>query len=304
MKFSATSELKDFIVENKLFSEMEYFKEICDGGTSFNFYVKTSQAGYLLKLIPQENIDGYRHLYSVLEELNFIKKLPIEKFENYCMIAMPYINGHKIGYADCTTELLEKLKQDYAKIKFCKVSSENIDSQQRIFDLAATISDLLDKENSLGMRLIKRCFWAKILPELVYLPPSQTTIHGDLTENNVIIDEDGEPHILDYGSLRYGYEIEDIAYLFLQLSGFRGLWGRVSQFAKLQKDFFIVQGNNRPTLSEWLHGIQLFYLHNLRRRIINSRKNKNLRKNLCLLLSLMHYFRLVKYLRCTMSHTN
>lgn len=157
------------------------------------------------------------------------------------------------------------------------------------------ISECLQKDTSLAGRLLGKYFWQKIKPELVCLESSAKFIHGDLTANNILLDKNGVPHLLDFEQIRYGYEIEDICYLFLQLSGFRGLWGRIGHFARLRKMIEPLL-QNEISAEYWLYGVQLFYLNHLYRRLVNPKKHGSFRKEMCLLWSLRQYFRLSRYL--------
>lgn len=296
MKFSRTKELSAFLHENNIFTNIQSIREICLGGSSYNFYVKTAQGQFFLKLISAERErDVFLHLKKLLQRMNFLYPLPQENFENYRMLAMPYIFGHKLRYADCTPELFARLRESYLTMQAAGASLETIKPQQNMPQMIAKISSFLSKDTSLSGRLLDKYFWQKIKPELVCLEKSPNCIHGDLTSNNIMVDKDNYPHLFDFEQIRYGYEIEDICYLFLQLSGFRGLCGRLSRFKKLQQ-------MSAPLFAEpirqeyWLYGVQLFYLNHLYRRLINPKKHSSFRKEMCLLWSLRQYFRLSRYL--------
>lgn len=296
MKFTKTKELFDFLQKNKIIPNIQVFREICLGGSSYNFYLKTTEGQFFLKLISAERERGiFLHLKRLLSQLDFLYVLPVEKFENYWMLAMPYVFGHKLRYKDCTPELFGHLQKSYQTLKSCKIQPEFIHPQQNMPQMIATISACLQKDKSLSGRLIYKFFWKKILPELVCLEESKNFIHGDLTSNNILVDKEKYPHLFDFERIRYGYEIEDICYLFLQLSGFRGLFGNLSHFIKLQQmsEPLFVQ---KISQEYWLYGVQLFYLNNLQRRLTNEKKHKSFRKEMCLLWSLRQYFKLSRYL--------
>ena len=296
MKFAKRKELSEFLRKKQIFPQILSIKEICVGGSSYNFCIKTAQGDFFLKLISAERERGiFLHLKEVLPQLDFLYPLPQEKFAEYYLLAMPYVAGHKLKYKDCTPELFAKLSAEYVKFQACGLAAEFIRPQQNMLKMIAKISECLQNDGSLAGRLLNRYFWQKIKPELICLESSAKFIHGDLTANNILVDESGTPHLLDFEQIRYGYGIEDVCYLFLQLCGFRGLWGRIGRFAKLQKMLQPLL-QNELTQEYWLYGVQLFYLNHLYRRLINSKKHSSFRKEMCLLWSLRHYFRISEYL--------
>ncbi len=295
MKFAKSKELSEFLRKKQIFPQILSIKEICVGGSSYNFCIKTAQGDFFLKLISVNSKNIYYKLKIILQQFDFLRKLPYEKFDEYYLLAMPYVAGHKLKYKDCTPELFAKLQAEYAKFQACGLAAEFIRPQQNMPKMIAKISECLQNDGSLAGRLLNKYFWQKIKPELICLESSTKFIHGDLTANNILVDESKTPHLLDFEQIRYGYGIEDVCYLFLQLSGFRGLWGRIGRFAKLQKMLQPLL-QNELTQEYWLYGVQLFYLNHLYRRLINSKKHGSFRKEMCLLWSLRQYFRLSEYL--------
>lgn len=295
MKFAQNQKLADFLRKKQIFPQILSIKEVCLGGSSYNFCVKTEKGEFFLKLISAKQDEIYLQLKNILAQFEFLYPLPVEKFADFYMLAMPYVVGRKLKYADCSPELFAKLQAEYAKFQACKLPAKFIHPQQNMPKMIAKISECLQKDRSLAGRLLNKYFWLKIKPELVCLESSAKFIHGDLTANNILIDKDGTPYLLDFEQVRYGYGIEDVCYLFLQLSGFRGLWGRIGRFAKLRKMIEpLLQNEISPEY--WLYGVQLFYLNHLYRRLINPKKHGSFRKEMCLLWSLRQYFRLSRYL--------
>lgn len=296
MKFAQNKELADFLRKKQIFPQILSIKEVCLGGSSYNFCIKTVQGVFFLKLISAERERGvFLYMKKVLSQLDFLYPLSVEKFANFYLLAMPYVVGRKLKYKDCSPELFTKLQAEYNKFRACDLPAEFIQPQQNMPKMIAKISECLQKDQSLSGRLLNKYFWQKIEPELVCLESSTKFIHGDLTENNILLDKNGTPYLLDFEQIRYGYETEDICYLFLQLSGFRGLWGRIGRFAKLRKMIESLL-KNEISAEYWLYGVQLFYLNHLYRRLINSKKHGSFRKEMCLLWSLRQYFRLSRYL--------
>lgn len=295
MKFAQNQKLADFLRKEQIFPQILSIKEIYCGGSSYNFCVKTAQGEFFLKLISANRTNAYLQLKHLLSQLDFLYPLPKEKFADFYLLAMPYVVGRKLKYADCSPELFAKLQAEYAKFQACELPAEFIRPQQNMPKMIAKISECLQKDRSLAGRLLNKYFWRKIKPELVCLESSAKFIHGDLTANNILIDKNGTPHLLDFEQIRYGYGIEDVCYLFLQLSGFRGLWGRIGRFNKLRKMMEpLLQNEISPEY--WLYGVQLFYLNHLYRRLTNPKKHGSFRKEMCLLWSLRQYFRLSHYL--------
>ena len=295
MKFAQSKKLADFLRKEQIFPQILSIKEIYCGGSSYNFAVKTEQNKFFLKLISANRTNAYLQLKHLLSQLDFLYPLPKEKFENFYLLAMPYVIGRKLKYKDCSPELFAKLQAEYSKFQACDVAKEYIRPQQNMPKMIEKISECLQKDTSLAGRLLSKYFWQKIKPELVCLESSAKFIHGDLTANNILLDKNGSPYLLDFEQIRYGYEIEDICYLFLQLSGFRGLWGRIGHFARLRKMIEPLL-QNEISAEYWLYGVQMFYLNHLYRRLVNPKKHSSFRKEMCLLWSLRQYFRLSRYL--------
>lgn len=295
MKFTQNQKLADFLRKKQFFPQILSIKEICLGGSSYNFCVKTTKGEFFLKLISAKQVEIYRLLKKILSQFEFLYPLPEEKFADFYLLAMPYVVGRKLKYKDCSPELFAKLQAEYAKFRNCSLSAEFIKPQQDMPKIIAKISACLQHDNSVAGRLLNKYFWRKIKPELVCLDGNTKFIHGDLTANNILVDKDGIPYLLDFEQVRYGYEIEDVCYLFLQLSGFRGLWGRIGRFARLRKMIEPLM-QNEISVEYWLYGVQLFYLNHLYRRLVNPKKHSSFRKEMCLLWSLRQYFRLSRYL--------
>lgn len=295
MKFAQSQELADFLRKEQIFPQILSVKEICVGGSSYNFCIKTTKGEFFLKLISAKRVEIYRLLKKILSQFEFLYPLRQEKFADFYLLAMPYVIGRKLKYKDCSPELFAKLQAEYVKFQACDVAKEYIRPQQNMPQMIEKISECLQKDTSLAGRLLSKYFWQKIKPELVFLESSAKFIHGDLTANNILLDKDGSPYLLDFEQIRYGYEIEDICYLFLQLCGFRGLWGRIGRFARLRKMIEPLLQNG-ISAEYWLYGVQLFYLNHLYRRLINPKKHSSFRKEMCLLWSLRQYFRLSRYL--------
>lgn len=54
MKFAQSQELADFLRKEQIFPQILSVKEICVGGSSYNFCIKTVQGVFFLKLISAE----------------------------------------------------------------------------------------------------------------------------------------------------------------------------------------------------------------------------------------------------------
>lgn len=294
MKFDRSEKLCDFLQKNQIFPHMTSIKEIYAGGSSYNFYVETHENKFFLKLLVSQK--SYLQIKSILTQLNFIYPLEQENFDEFYLLAMPFVNGHKLRYSDCTPELFEKLKKSYSQMQSCVLSKDFIKAQQNMPEMIKQITSYLKNDKSFSGKMIDKYFWRPILSELVCLEPSNAFIHGDLTRNNILIDEKAQTFIVDFEQIRYGYEIEDICYLFLQLCGFRGLFGNLQHFQKLRQ-MSLSLFDEPVSQRYWLYGVQMFYLNHLCRRLTNKQKHSNLRKEMCFLWSLRQYFRLSRYLR-------
>jgi len=292
MKFPQTTELYKFLQEKNIFPELQELREICKGGSSYNFLVRTAAVDYLLKLVPLKREEEYNRLISVLIQFNFVYVIKENVFSSYRMLALPYIHGHGLRYKDCTPKFVSNLCEEHDKLQKINLDTTYILPQQNSKQLSEELESLFFGNNKPMIRLIHKYFWLRFKAQLVNFGKTKEIIHGDFTANNIFVDEQQNAHILDVASLRYGYAGEDFAYLFLQLSGFRGLFGSIKRFLNLQREREAF-GQKRIKPEQWFYGVQMFYLNNLRRHLRNKKK-QTLRKEFCLFVSLMSYFRLKK----------
>ena len=185
-----------------------------------------------------------------------------------------------------TPSLYLQLQSTYQEMMAQSVPEKYVFPQQTLQDLKIKIDDTLRHSKGFAYKLIDILFWRQFRQRLVTLPAKTQVIHGDFTLKNILVDKTGKPHIMDFELVRFGYVTEDWAMLLLQLANFNKLWGNM---ARLKKDYALMQ-NLGADNQQWLHGVQMFYLERLRRRLTDVRKKHNLRKNLCFLCSLMRYF--------------
>lgn len=288
MKYERTKELEKFIKDNKLFNDFKSLDEIYIGGSSFNFCVQTADATYLLKVI--RNVERYNRLKLALQALGILKELPVSDFAGTeKLLVIPYIQGQRIALKDITVKSFAQLKEQYKCMQSLDATAIKVLPQFDVADTVRELDDWLINEKGLMYRLINKYFWQKIKKELIIMPTVQILIHGDMTANNILVDAEGKPHLLDFDQIRFGYPIEDFMGLFLQIAGFRGLYG---SFKRLQKMTEIADIYATYSPNEILYGVQSFYLRLLLRRIRNrSAKKENTRKTLCLLICLLGYFR-------------
>ena len=288
MKYERTKELENFIKDNKLFNNFKSLREIYTGGSSYNFCVQTTDAIYLLKII--RNPERYNRVQLVLKALGILKELPVNDFaETEKLLVIPYIHGQRIALRDITPKALTQLHEQYKCMQSLDTAAVKVLPQFDVADTVRELDDWLTDEKGLMYRLINKYFWQKIKKELIIMPAVHTLIHGDMTANNILIDGDGKPHLLDFDQIRFGYPTEDFMGLFLQIAGFRGLYGSLN---KLKRMLGIADISSMYTSREILYGVQCFYLRLLLRRTrMRAAKKENARKTLCLLVCLLGYFR-------------
>ncbi|MBP5353435.1 MAG: aminoglycoside phosphotransferase family protein [Alphaproteobacteria bacterium] len=292
MKFTGYETLENFVREN-LFSDCIEMQEIYTGGSSFNFKVKTGTGEYLLKLTGNEM--EYRKLSLFVPLFYPLYPLKQQKFHEYYLMAMPFIHGRSLRYGDVNAKLMAQLAQSYRHLEDIASNPEYILPQQHLKTLFENAETLVKQEKGVLGWFLRR-FMTGIKRHTVDIDNKNQVIHGDLSVNNILVDQNGQPYILDFESVRYGKSVEDVAALMLQLSGFRGLTGCLYKFAHLRK---MVDNEHRFSPQEWLYGVQFFYLKRLCRRCRQTGKNskkQNFRKSICFMMSLMRYFQIEKYL--------
>lgn len=288
MKYERTKELEVFIKNNKLFDNFKSLNEIYVGGSSFNFCVQTAGETYLLKVI--RNVERYNRLKLILQALGVLTELSITDFAGTeKLLAMPYIKGQRIALKNITAKSFMQLQEQYKCMQSLDTNAIKVLPQFDVTDTVQELDHWLTNEKGLMYRLINKYFWQKIKKELVILPALQILIHGDMTVNNILVDADGKPHLLDFDQIRFGCPTEDFMGLFLQIAGFRSLYG---SFKRLKKMVKVANIDSTYTPSEILYGVQNFYLQLLLRRArTRLAKKENTRKTLCLLFCLLGYFR-------------
>lgn len=290
MKFPDFEKLRNFVKTELFPLEYKNVREIYTGGSTYNFCIETINKKYFLKLISnQKDIDKIK---KICELSNPLDQTKIKDFLNYKTLVMPYIEGQKIRYKDCTPLLLNKLFSAYRAALSDQKIKEIANPEINISLLCDELKELVAASKKNIFRFLYQKFLKNIEKQLVSFPESQTLIHGDFTANNVLIAKDGQPYILDWAKLQYGNVAEDAASLTLELSGFRKLFGNLKRFKKL---FLRTNTILNLTTKEWLYGVQIFYLGLLKRRLNQSQK-QSLRKQFCAWLIMLGYFRIYHFL--------
>lgn len=294
MKFAHIEKLEEFIRENKLFPDFESMSEIYEGGSSYNFKVFTRNKTYLLKLL--DHTGNYHRMLFMLEKLGDNYPLSISEFDGYNLVAMPYYKGDKLRYNRLNDDILQNLSKIYHSVFGPRLASDNIRPQIMMDKLQKEIDDKISSSKNFGERLCRILFWNKIKNNLIKLPQTDNVIHGDFSQNNVLISDDNEIHLIDFDAIRYGYEIEDFAHNTLQICRFSSLCGSMQKFKKIYALINEINGKYSDTM--WLYGIQMFYMLSLLRWLdLTNNKKKSLYKSLCRIAGLCNYFRIEKFLK-------
>ncbi|MBQ9271819.1 MAG: aminoglycoside phosphotransferase family protein [Alphaproteobacteria bacterium] len=291
MKFPHVAELNQFIKEEHIFPDFKNAEEIFTGGNSYNFKINTTNDTYFLKIFQSQNtFNKIKTLYLLYDMLYHTQT---ENFAGYKFLVMPYYDGHKLRYTDCTTfQFWKNFFASYNTLPSCQLPANFIEPMQNMLQLCAELEKIFSQSSGILNRFIYRHIWQRIKQDLIYLPTNNDLIHGDLTTNNILISADNKLHILDWEQLRYGYIVEDLCGLALELAGFRGLFGHTSRLKNIIKQ--MTQHIALPK-SQWIYGMQIFYINLLKRRLANDEK-QSLRKQFCLLLIVYGYFRALKTL--------
>lgn len=288
MKFDDLNDLEQFIIKNRIFADYESIKEIEVGGASYNFCVQTKSECYFLKLLP--NNERFQKAQALCKMLKIFHPTKYEDFKQYKMLVMSYFDGRKVYYDDCNPVFLTKLCLQYKEVLKRRLDTQFIAPQFDMKQLCSEIKDLLEKRNGLIFRTLYKNLWNKILSDIVTLQKTQNIIHGDFTANNLMITKNNAPIILDWEGIRYGYSTEDWCGLILELAGFRGFFGSSRRLKELCN---MINSQFHFSSKEWKYGFQMFYINLLLRRLNNDKK-QSWRKQLCLYICLLGYFRVQK----------
>lgn len=293
MKFNYFNILLNFIKE-KHKDKFIALEEICDGGSSYNFQLKTTEGIYFLKLIAKSDKQRIEKILQLLQCFDDATVTSPDELkttdEIYSIILMPYVEGHKLTTKQLHPTLYLSLQVAYQHIFTQQVPEKYVFAQQTLHEIKTKIDNILPKEKSFDYKLISYLFWHRFSQQLITLPPTKQIIHGDFSLKNILVDKIGKPHIMDFELVRFGYATEDWAMLLLQLTGFSKLWGNLDFFQKMYMSTQDISTDKQ----QWLYGVQMYYLERLRRRLTDKRKKHNWRKNLCFLCSLMRYFAVEK----------
>ena len=288
MKFDDLNDLEQFIIENRIFADYESIKEIEVGGASYNFCVQTKNKRYFLKLLPDNG--RFQKTKALCKMLKILHPTKYENFKQYKMLVMSYFNGRKVYYNDFTPDFTDKLCLQYKEVLKRRLDAQFIAPQFDMKQLCSEIDDLLQKRNGLIIRILYKNFWKALSSDIITLPKTQNVIHGDFTANNLMITKDNAPIILDWEGIRYGYDSEDWCGLCLELSRFRGFFGSSRRLKELCN---MINSQFHFSSKEWKYGFQMFYINLLLRRLSNNKK-QSWRKQLCLYICLLGYFRVQK----------
>lgn len=292
MKFECATELKSFIKQHNLFAGFTDMNEIYSGGSSYNFCVETTNKKYLLKLINDEK--RFTHLKNILQNLGILYPLSQQSFNNFFMLALPYYDGRKINSHDIDAKMIENFYAEYEKLQNALQYSDDVLEAQKLIDLVNETDKLFAANNDFCLAVIRKLFWQRFKAQLMDEPAQKSVLHGDLTINNILL-KNGKIFLLDYEAVRYGAPTEDVAGLLLQLSGFRSLYGNLREFIRL---YGLFNAHHSYSESEWLYGVQMFYVNLLLRRLRNpDKKRRGWRKRLCLLMILCGYWRIKNFLQ-------
>lgn len=295
MKFQHTQEFYQFLQEAENIGQIDEFREICRGGSSYNFYLKNDSGEFFIKLLPDyPNQDfHFQKLKKIWQVSGYDFPLKQENFKEYKILMLPFFRGKKISYRDCSPEVLSRIIEAYNKLLKGSLPSECILEPLNFEKMYAEIEQMIE-DNSIWMNhIFKRFFWQKFKKDLKALPKNYQVIHGDFTVNNILIDKQKNIHLIDFECLRYGYDFEDWGNLFLQLSGYRGYLGSFKHLTNLLDMWKKVNPQTPELDKKILQGIQMFYFKMLHHRLTNPKK-RSLRKDFNMLVNLCRYFRLLK----------
>ena len=292
MKFSDVSGLKEFL--RQTVSGYCDLREIYTGGSSYNFKLTTKSGDYLLKLT--DKAEKYHKLKAVCSALYDIQ-CPIEqKFDQYYLLIMPYIEGKSLRYGVVNADLMHRLADAFRRLAQSDLPAQYILPQQSLAQLYQQVENIIARSDNRMERFVLEFLMNKMQKDRSDFKPVKQIIHGDFSANNIMVDQTGMPHILDFEAVRYGSSVEDVAFLMLQLSGFRGMLGSLRKFMFLKK---LVEAEHAYTREEWIYGVQFVYLNRICRRYGGQKKHtkqRNIRKNICFLLSILEYVRLRRVL--------
>lgn len=292
MKFERFNELENFIKNKKLFEGFMSLSEIYTGGSSYNFRVTTKTGKYLLKVMSRS--EKFLRLKEILAELNLLHEIADENFTaEEKILVMPFIEGKKISYKTISDNCARLLKEQHCRLQNLDAGKIKISAPRMLENVAGEIDEILQRENGWIFCIIDKLFWPKMKKSQVSVKGDKVIVHGDFTENNILVDTEGRPHLIDFEQVQYGYAVEDWMYLLLQMAGFRKLVGSLPLLRNLLDKFDLPY-----TADELLYGAQSFYWRLLFRRLHNNMHRKvSARKNICLLIILYGYFRVQKFLR-------
>ncbi|HBU27574.1 TPA: hypothetical protein DEB00_00465 [Candidatus Uhrbacteria bacterium] len=208
-------------LEQNLSGEVVCVNKIPHGVDNAVYLIELSTGeGYILKHYPTRNIHNMHRAIANAKGLRAkgintprVSCGPIDLLDG-CGLVFEYVKGVHLDL-DSANEV-EKLAQVMVAIK-----SLNTDNLKLQGPKDYNFNDLLAKCSEMDEIGIVRGILEQSLRQIDDEDSGMTVVHGDLSQSNIIVDEEGEVHILDLDHLRVDRPLDELsrALIFFGFSG-------------------------------------------------------------------------------------
>lgn len=285
-----TSDFIRFLQETLLHKPIIEYRKLKRGSGSLNFFVKTIDEQFLIKLCVNHNPESIEQLFRIYETLKknskilTVKPIRIEGKSSFLynhqygfiLTYLPWksLRFHQIKYDD-----FQKILKAYAYflqtdwkdksiiIPAIDWSREYIIKQEKIKDIGNKFFSSRSSSRRQIKNFLGKCLYHQILKNFNKISVSKegilqnTIIYGDFHNNNILFKNNQSVAFIDFEEVRFGCISEDLMrYIFCLI--YRSPFVIISYFHFI-KWLSLCQQQFHLTEKEWIWGLHAFFLRRI-----------------------------------------